>query len=49
LKIVDIRETVVPMKSDFRNAYIAFSQMTVSAVVLITKSELYRVIRELAA
>jgi D(-)-tartrate dehydratase len=36
LKIVDIRETVVPIKSDIRNAYIDFSQMTVSVVALIT-------------
>src|SRR5262249_18052946 len=36
LKIVDIRETVVPIKSDLRNAYIDFSQMTVSVVALIT-------------
>jgi D(-)-tartrate dehydratase len=36
MKIVDIRETVVPIKSELRNAYIDFSQMTVSVVALIT-------------
>ena len=36
MKIVDIREAVVPIKSELRNAYIDFSQMTVSVVALIT-------------
>ena len=36
MKIVDIQETVVPIKSEIRNAYIDFSQMTVSAVAVIT-------------
>ena len=36
MKIVDIREIAVPIKSDIRNAYIDFSQMTVSALALIT-------------
>ena len=36
MRIVDIRETVVPIKSEIRNAYIDFSQMTVSALALIT-------------
>lgn len=36
MKIVDIRETVVPIKSLIRNAYIDFSQMTVSVLALIT-------------
>jgi L-alanine-DL-glutamate epimerase-like enolase superfamily enzyme len=36
VRIVDIRETVVPIKSAIRNAYIDFSQMTVSVVALIT-------------
>ncbi len=27
MRIVDIRETVVPIKSEIRNAYIDFSQM----------------------
>jgi L-alanine-DL-glutamate epimerase-like enolase superfamily enzyme len=36
VKIVDIRETVVPIKSAIRNAFIDFSQMTVSVVALIT-------------
>src|SRR5215469_3953318 len=36
MKIIDIRETVVPIKSEIRNAYIDFSQMTVSVVALAT-------------
>ncbi|PYT82473.1 MAG: mandelate racemase [Acidobacteria bacterium] len=36
MRIVDIRETVVPIKSDLRNAYIDFSQMTVSVLALAT-------------
>jgi L-alanine-DL-glutamate epimerase-like enolase superfamily enzyme len=36
MKIIDIRETAVPIKSDIRNAYIDFSQMTVSALAVIT-------------
>ncbi len=36
MKILDIREIVVPIKSDIRNAYIDFSQMTVSALAVIT-------------
>jgi L-alanine-DL-glutamate epimerase-like enolase superfamily enzyme len=36
LRIVDIRETVVPIKSQIRNAFIDFSQMTVSVLALIT-------------
>jgi D(-)-tartrate dehydratase len=36
LRIVDIRETVVPIKSEIRNAYIDFSQMTVSVLALVT-------------
>src|SRR5215471_10860613 len=36
MRIVDIREVVVPIKSDIRNAYVDFSQMTVSVVALIT-------------
>jgi len=36
LKIVDIRETVVPIKSEIRNAFIDFSQMTVSVLALFT-------------
>ena len=36
MKIIDVRETVVPIKSDMRNAYIDFSQMTVSVVALVT-------------
>jgi len=33
---VDIRNTVVPIKSEIRNAYIDFSQMTVSVLALVT-------------
>jgi L-alanine-DL-glutamate epimerase-like enolase superfamily enzyme len=36
VRIVDIRETVVPIKSEIRNAYIDFSQMTVSVLALMT-------------
>jgi L-alanine-DL-glutamate epimerase-like enolase superfamily enzyme len=36
LRILDIRETTVPIKSSIRNAYIDFSQMTVSALALVT-------------
>jgi L-alanine-DL-glutamate epimerase-like enolase superfamily enzyme len=36
MRIVDIRETVVPIKSEIRNAYIDFRQMTVSVVALVT-------------
>ncbi len=36
MRILDIRETVVPIKSPIRNAFIDFSQMTVSVLALIT-------------
>ena len=36
MKIVDIRETVVPIRSEIRNAYIDFRDMTVSVVALVT-------------
>jgi L-alanine-DL-glutamate epimerase-like enolase superfamily enzyme len=36
VKIIDVRETVIPIKSAIRNAYIDFSQMTVSVLALIT-------------
>ncbi len=36
MKIVDIREAVVPIASDIRNAYIDFSKMNVSVVALVT-------------
>jgi hypothetical protein len=36
MKIVDIREIVVPIKSKISNAYIYFCQMTVSVLELIT-------------
>ena len=36
MRIVDIRETVMPIKSQIRNAFIDFSQMTVSVLALIT-------------
>jgi len=36
MRIVDIREMVVPIKSEIRNSYIDFSQMTVSVLALIT-------------
>ena len=36
MRIVDIREIVVPIKSQIRNAFIDFSQMTVSVLALVT-------------
>jgi L-alanine-DL-glutamate epimerase-like enolase superfamily enzyme len=36
MQIIDIREAVVPIKSKISNAYIDFSQMTVSILALIT-------------
>jgi L-alanine-DL-glutamate epimerase-like enolase superfamily enzyme len=36
MKIVDVCDTVVSIKSDIRNAYIDFSQMTVSVLAVIT-------------
>lgn len=36
MRIVELRETVVPIRSEIRNAYVDFSQMTVSVVALIT-------------
>jgi L-alanine-DL-glutamate epimerase-like enolase superfamily enzyme len=37
MKIIDIRETVVAIKSKISNAYIDFSQMTVSVLAIITE------------
>jgi L-alanine-DL-glutamate epimerase-like enolase superfamily enzyme len=36
MRVVDVRETVVPIRSAIRNAYIDFSQMTVSVVAVVT-------------
>ena len=36
MRIVAIRESTVPIKSEFRNAFIDFSQMTISIVAIIT-------------
>lgn len=36
LKIVDIREAVVPISSEIRNAFIDFSKMTASVVAVVT-------------
>jgi L-alanine-DL-glutamate epimerase-like enolase superfamily enzyme len=36
MRIVDIRETVVPISSEIRNAYVDFSQMTVSVAAVVT-------------
>jgi len=36
VKIIDIKDTVIPIRSDIRNAYIDFGLMTVSVVALIT-------------
>ncbi|MFD1037451.1 mandelate racemase/muconate lactonizing enzyme family protein [Virgibacillus byunsanensis] len=36
MKIVDIKEKAVPIKSDIKNAYIDFSKMTASVVAVVT-------------
>src|SRR5262245_58867848 len=36
VRIVEIRETVVPIASEIRNAYIDFSKMTASVVAVVT-------------
>ena len=36
MRIVDIREAVVPISSPIRNAYIDFSKMTASVVAAVT-------------
>ena len=36
MRIVEIREKTFPISSPIRNAYIDFSQMTLSAVAVIT-------------
>ena len=36
MKIVEIRESTRPIKSDIRNAYIDFSKMTLSLVAVVT-------------
>src|ERR687896_1448202 len=36
VKIEEVRETTVPIRSNIRNAYIDFSAMTVSAVAVVT-------------
>jgi D(-)-tartrate dehydratase len=36
MRIVEVRETVAPMRSNMRNAYIDFSKMTTSVVAVIT-------------
>jgi L-alanine-DL-glutamate epimerase-like enolase superfamily enzyme len=36
MKIVEIRDAVVPLRSELRNAVIAFSEMTVSIVAVVT-------------
>jgi len=36
MRIVNIRDTVVPIKSQIRNAFIDFSQMTVSVLAVVT-------------
>lgn len=36
MRIVEIRDTVVPIRSAIRNAFIDFSQMTVSVVAIVT-------------
>jgi len=39
MKIVEIRDAVIPIASDIRNAYISFSRMTVSAVAVVSDVE----------
>ena len=39
MRIIDVREMVVPISSAIRNAYIDFSQMTVSVVAILTDVE----------
>ena len=36
MRIVDIRETAIPLKSDLRNSGFDFSEMTTSVVAVIT-------------
>ena len=36
MKIIDVRETAAPIKSEISNAYIDFRQMTVSVVAIVT-------------
>ena len=36
MKIVAVRDAVVPIRSEIRNAYIDFSQMTASVVAVVT-------------
>src|SRR6185369_864632 len=36
MRIIDLREVVVLIRSEIRNAYVNFSEMTVSVVALIT-------------
>ena len=36
MKIVDVRDTIIPIKSDIANAYIDFSKMTASVVAVVT-------------
>ena len=36
MKIVDIRESTRPIRSNIRNAYIDFSKMTLSLVAVVT-------------
>ena len=36
MRITDIRDAVVPLRSEISNAYISFAEMTASAVVVVT-------------
>jgi hypothetical protein len=42
LNIVDVRDVVVPIRSDISNAFIDFSSMTVSVVAVVTDVSLLR-------
>jgi hypothetical protein len=42
VNIVDVRDVVIPIRSDISNAFIAFSSMTVSVVAVVTDVSLLR-------
>jgi hypothetical protein len=42
VNIVDVRDVVVPIRSDISNAFVDFSSMTVSVVAVVTDVSLLR-------
>jgi hypothetical protein len=42
VNIVDVRDVVVPIRSDISNAFIDFSSMTVSVVAVVTDVSLLK-------